>query len=321
MIASFISADWSKDPRKRSVWVADMEARRLWKPDPGPPGWSLETVLGLARSLRCAGSVLVGIDAALGLPEDYWRLAVERSPSLRSGTFVDWLRRFAPGDGFFDTVEDPARWGVERPWFAVQKGPGGLGSFKGMGEAGLLRRIDQATGAKPLFAVSGIPGTVGSGTRELWKELIPLLAGERDFAIWPFEGTLSPLLDEHGIVLAETYPGLAYAAALANGLPAARMRIAKTRRPARDDACDRLARAAWVADHHVDLGDLDAARRNDDDFDACLTAAALLRCVRQQRELAGLEWIDARVEGSMLLAGPVDPASSARWPRHKGKSA
>lgn len=320
MIVSFISADWSKDPRKRSVWVADMEARRLWKPDPGPPGWSLETVLGLARSLRSAGPVLIGIDAALGLPEDYWRLAIERSPSLRSGTFVDWLRRFAPQDGFFDTVEDPARWAAERPWFAVQEGPGGLNAFKSRGEAGLLRWIDKATGAKPLFAVSGIPGTVGSGTRELWKEMIPLLAGERDFAIWPFEGQLSAVLDEHGIVLAETYPGLAYAAALADGLPAPRIRIAKTRRPARDDACDRLARAAWVADHRVDLGDLDAARRNDDDFDACLTAAALLRCVREERELAGLEWIDARVEGSMLLAGPVDPASSARRPGNKGKA-
>ena len=320
MTASFISADWSKDPKKRSVWVADMAARRLWKPDPGPPGWSLETVLGLARSLRSAGPVLIGIDAALGLPADYWRLAVERSPSLRSGTFVDWLQRLAPGDGFFDTVEDPARWDAERPWFAVQKGPGGLGSFKSKGEAGLLRRIDKATGAKPLFAVSGIPGTVGSGTRELWKELIPLLVGKRDFAMWPFEGELSAVLDEHDVVLAETYPGLAYAAALADGLPAARMKIAKTRRSARDDACDRLARAVWITDHGVKLGDLDAARRNDDDFDACLTAAALLRCVREQRELADSKWIDTKVEGSMLLAGPVDPALAAWRARKKGKA-
>lgn len=317
MIASLISADWSKNPKKRSVWVADMEARRLRKADPGPRGWDIKSVLERAKTLRDAGPVLIGIDAALGLPSDYWRLATEQSPSLRSGTFVDWLQRFAPEDDFFDTVTDPACWRVERPWFAVQKGPGGLTSFTSKGEDGLLRRIDKATGAKTLFAVSGIPGTVGSGTRELWKGLIPLLAGKREYAIWPFEGKLSALLDEHGIVLAESYPGLAYAAALADGFPAARTRIAKTHRSVRDDACDRMARAAWIADHRVDLGDLDAARRNDDDFDACLTAAAILRCVCEQRALADLEWIDARVEGSMLLAGPVDPASPARWSRKK----
>ena len=318
MTASLISADWSKDPKKRSVWVADVGAGQLWKADPEPPGWDFTSVVELAKTLRETGPVLIGIDAALGLPSDYWRLAVEQVPSLRSGTFVDWLRRHAPDDGFFETVEDPARWGVERPWFAVQKGPGGLTSFKNKGENGLLRRIDKATGAKPLFAVSGIPGTVGSGTRELWKELIPLLAGERDFTIWPFEGGPSALPGEHGVVLAETYPGLAYAAALADGFPAAPMRIAKTRRQARDDASDHLTRAAWIADYSVDLGDLDAARRNDDDFDACLTAAALLRCVCEQRELADTGWIDAKVEGSMLLAGPVDPASPARRPRKKG---
>lgn len=317
MIASLISADWSKDPKKRSVWVADIEARRLRKADPEPSGWDFKSVLGLAKTLRDAGPVLIGIDAALGLPSDYWRLAVEQSPPRRSDTFVDWLQRFAPEDDFFDTVTDPACWRAERPWFAVQKGTGGRISFTSKGENDLLRRIDKATGAKPLFAVSGIPGTVGSGTRELWKELIPLLAGKREFAIWPFEGGLSTLLDEHGIVLAESYPGLAYAAALADDLPASRTGIAKTCRSARDDACDRLARAAWVRDHRVDLGDLDAVRRNDDDFDACLTAAALLRCVCEQRALADLEWIDARVEGSMLLAGPVDPASPARRSRKK----
>ena len=319
MISSFISADWSKNPKKRSIWVADIEARRLRKADPEPSGWDFKSVLGLAKTLRDAGPVLIGIDAALGLPSDYWRLAVEQSPPRRSDTFVDWLQRFAPEDDFFDTVTDPACWRVERPWFAVQKGAGGRTSFTSKGEDGLLRRIDKATGAKTLFAVSGIPGTVGSATRELWKELIPLLAGKREFAIWPFEGKLPALLDEHGIVLAETYPGLAYAAALADGLPAARMRIAKTRGAAREGACDRLTRAAWVGDHRVDLGDLDAARRNDDDFDACLTAASLLRCVCEQRELADLEWIDARAEGSMLLAGPVDPATPARRPREERK--
>ena len=84
----------------------------------------------------------------------------------------------------------------------------------------MLRKIDGATGAKPLFAVSGIPGTVGSGTRSFWQELIPRLTDSLDFAVWPFEGDLRRLLASRGIVLAETYPALFYAAVLARTLPA-----------------------------------------------------------------------------------------------------
>ena len=55
---------------------------------------------------------------------------------------------------------------------------------------GFLREIDRRTGAKPIFAVSGIPGTVRSGIRALWRELAPLLREERDFSVWPFEEDL-----------------------------------------------------------------------------------------------------------------------------------
>ena len=62
-------------------------------------------------------------------------------------------------------------------------------------------------------------GTVGSGTRELWKELMPHLTGDRLFAIWPFEGDLIFLLESRGLVICETYPRSAYGAALAESLP------------------------------------------------------------------------------------------------------
>ena len=56
----------------------------------------------------------------------------------------------------------------------------------------------------------------------------------------------------------------------------------------------------------VDLGDLGPTRTNEDDFDAHLTAAAILRCVLEGTPVTRSEWIDAEAEGSMLLAGPVD---------------
>ena len=77
------------------------------------------------------------------------------------------------------------------------------------------------------------------------------------------------------------YPALAYAAALADGLPTGRITNAKTNRMWRNEVCERLARAEWVDGNGIDLGDLNGPRANEDDFDAHLTAAAVLRCIRK----------------------------------------
>ena len=115
-------------------------------------------------------------------------------------------------------------------------------------------------------------------------------------------------------MLAETYPKLAYAAALAELLPARLTPVAKTKREERERFCDRLEKAAWVREHGVCLGDLGPARANDDAFDSHVTAAAVLRCVLEDRELCAPEWIDNEAEGAMLLAGPVKlkPARRAK---------
>ena len=92
-------------------------------------------------------------------------------------------------------------------------------------------------------------------------------------------------------MLAESYPDLAYAATLAERLPARRIRIAKTRHAEREFACDLLARAEWMTDNRVDLGGLDAARASGDDFDAHLMASAVLRCVIEGTALADRDWM------------------------------
>ena len=305
MFAFFLSADWSKEPSKRSVYVANLEDRRIRKAHPGSGGWNLDSLLVCARELSRHGKVLIGVDLALGVSRGYWRLLL--AEHRRPATFVEWLGELDPSGEFFETTKEPERWSAKRPWFAIPPGRGGRKSFEEKACDGFLRRIDQATGAKPLFAVSGIPGTVGSGTRAFWQELIPHLSGKRDFVVWPFECGVSPLHAGHRIVLAEIYPGLAYAAALAGCLPTRRIRIAKTRQAERDRACDLLARAEWVANNGVDLGELGPVRASEDAFDAHFTAAAVLRCVVEGVSLADENWIDAEVEGSMLLAGSVNP--------------
>ena len=257
-------------------------------------------------------------------PEGYWRLVLDEwrphTPHTPE-TFVDWLRSLDRSGEFFErTVVDPAEWRVERPWFKVAKGDGGLTSFTNKVEGGMRRRIDAATRANPVFAVAGIPGTVGSGTRDFWKELVPHLCGDKGFSVWPFEGDLTSLLVRHGVVLCETYPALAYAAALADELPTGQIANSKTQRAWRDHVCNRLAQAEWVDASRIDLGDLDASRANEDDFDAHVTAAAFLRCIHEGREIASPEWIDAKAEGSMLLAGVVDPIGKVVDPYRKSDS-
>jgi hypothetical protein len=309
----FVSADWSKDPGKRSVYVADPRKRLIYRE--ARAGWAFGSLMALARRLSEQGSVLVGVDLVLGVPQSYWELVLAEPRYDQPATFIDWLRGLGGNSEFFDSanvVKDHDRWRVDRPWFHVPPGPGSLTSFKKKADDGFLRRIDRATGAKPLFIVSGVPGTVGSGTRDFWRELSSCLASDRDFRVWPFDGPLPEALSTIGIVLVETYPGLAYAAALADDLPTERLAIGKTRPEARNRACDLLAKAAWIDTCDADLGHLSSARRDEDDFDALLTAAAVLRCHLDGTPIVDEEWIDPVAEGSMLLAGPVDPARKSK---------
>jgi len=139
-----------------------------------------------------------------------------------------------------------------------------------------------------------------------------MLQAERDFAVWPVEGRLEELLAKKNIILAETYPRLAYAAVLADDLPARRLLVGKTRADQRNCVCDQLNTARWVRVADVDLGDLERERADEDAFDSHLTAAAVMRCLIEGRELYDEKWVEEIAEGGMLLAGPVDPAQRAR---------
>ena len=184
----------------------------------------------------------------------------------------------------------------------------------------MLRRIESATAGQPVFALSGIPGTVGSGTREFWWELAPLLRERRGFSVWPFERQWEPPGESAGVVLCETYPRLAYAAALADALPAPALAWAKSREPARAEGCERLGRAGRIREYGVRLDDVERARANEDDFDALFTAAAVLRCLVEDRPLVSDEWVEGVAECSMLLAGPVRPGAGRRAGRTKSKT-
>ena len=311
MYANFISADWSKKSKKRSVYVADINNRSIRK-HYTPKIWNLEALLGLANNLRQSGPVLIGVDVVLGVSNGFWRMVLENSGRHQPKNFVHWLRKIDPGSNFFNINDDPSKWHVDEPWFTVPSGIGGLKSFTEKVSDGFLRRIDRETGAKPVFAVSGIPGVVGAGTRSFWRELIPTLTCGREFTIWPFENDPSNLLHHDGIVLCESYPSIAYATALVDKLPTCKLKVSKTKQQQREKACERLKIANWVTRNHIDLGELNALIKNEDDFDAHLTAAAVMRCVVERMPLTSQDWIDVIAEGSMLLVGTVDPTLKSR---------
>jgi hypothetical protein len=208
-------------------------------------------------------------------------------------------------------------WTVERPFFAVPAGEGGLTSFLRAAErAGvdLYRVIDPLTKAKPVFVKSGIPGSVGSAACSLWRDLGRRLIMHRDFKVWPFDGDLASLLQHSQIVLGEIYPRAAYATALLEDPPAFRapLAVAKTIAAVRGAALQALLTSNWIKTQNVVIQDLDAAAGNEDDFDACVTSVALLRCVLEDTPLAIPNLTDGVAEGGILGSATINLGLSER---------
>lgn len=299
-----VSVDWAKRLGGRAVYTARPEGSgwRIARAAPTRDGWCLDSILGLAESLAApyAGACLVAIDAVLGLPDRYGaQTGVEGFPAA-----LEWLEA---GGGLADAARSSEAWSVASPFFAVGAGPGGLTRFldRAGGRGMLYRQIERATGAKPVFATSGIPGTVGSGSRVLWRELLALRrAGGRAFRLWPFEIDVEAIADAGCPVLAESYPRACHGVALAERLPGPMLQISRTTRGERMRRLDELRGMPWFRVVSVEPGDLEAAAAGDDDFDALMQAAAFVRLVETSTALSS-SLVDARWEGGILGTGGV----------------
>jgi hypothetical protein len=102
--------------------------------------------------------------------------------------------------------------------------------------------------------------------------------------VWPFEGPLD-VREQGGLVVAENYPRAAYGTALSSELPAKPRVLSKTKQPTRAAEVTNLQTSPWLADFGVSLNDLPAAVASEDEFDALMTAAALLRLTLAGRPL------------------------------------
>ena len=242
---------------------------------------------------------------AAGVPKSYLA-AADRVQSWRSPTtFIELVSATCSNPDFFVASSDSDDWQIERPFFSVPSGVGGLNGYVAaaarMGVT-LYRTFDKATKAKPVFVKSGIPGSVGCAACSLWQELGQHLEQKRAFRVWPFEGDLREILRSTSVVIGEIYPRAAYASALLDSPAPVRppLAVAKTDPTVRQKAISLLVSTEWVRNLGVAIEDIQPAESNEDDFDACMTAAALLRCVLERDDLCPPARIDARAEGGIL---------------------
>jgi hypothetical protein len=310
MRVKIIAVDWGKDSRKRSAYISDVHARWISRL---PFDGRLSHLIEHAISLQ--GPVLIGIDAAIGYPTADWKALARRS-GTRASRFTDFLLGDTLPCDFFNPVREPADWSPERPFISPPRGRWSLKAFETASRGGFYRQVDRRLQAQPIFVTSGIPGSVGSGTRALWQELREL--DERFcFNIWPFHGPVEKLLRNEQPVIAEIYPKACYGIALSENLPAPLCPIAKTKPAARQHALEALFEAAWTSREKITIEDIQPATASEDDFDALMSAAALTRLFLEKAPLEEADDIDSRVEGGVLGAASLsvqtgDTASSGK---------
>ena len=234
-----ICADWGKESRKRSVYVADVVQRTIRRLE--SDAWTLTGILRNPEMWASRGTVVVAIDAPLGIPASFLSAVARLQPLAPPRGFLNVLEWAKKQQNFFVATSRPEDWRVERPFFAVPGVPGGLTAYRtaaGRLSVNLDRTIDRLTRANTAFATSGIPGSVGSGACALWRELQTLLQPGRNFRVWPFDGKLDDMIGTAPVIVGEMYPRAAYATALLDSEAAARpqLKVKKTDETASQNA-------------------------------------------------------------------------------------
>lgn len=306
-VKRIICADWGKEPKKRSAYeviLADRVVRRV-----------ATDVREVGRLLQYAldEPTLLAFDAPLGVPASFIS-AVRRTPG-RAGVegFMSWVMTAS-----LDECMDANDWCVDAPFFQVPAGKGARSKFEAAARSQgveLRRRIELQTGGNPVFVTAGVPGSVGSAARDIWRGLVVARRTGMPFRVWPFEGDRDARLAIEGPIVAEIYPRAAYATALVDEAPRARMRIAKTdkkgalkseRNVVRSRAMERLLNTRWQRTASVRFEDTEVAVNNEDDFDSLMTCAALIRCFIEDLPLHSPELHESAMEGGILGTGSID---------------
>ncbi len=311
--ATVISATWNQEPARRRVCMAQLEGERLVTPLAPPlPGHTLTSLLEVAREerTRTGGAVIVGINAALGVPDAYMRTARERPPWRKARSFLDLLATTRYGSAFFEECWEPRDWSIERPFFVPSPALHKIESFyEAAGSSAFFyRAVDCIAHAEPVFALSSAEVTLGSATREVWKDLAPWLRfPDRDFRIWPFEGSLAQLFADGQIIIAEISPHALRNVAVASQLPAYAPDLATTSQGSRKSMANGLRNARWVRQARIAIAGSEEVANDPSAFDALFSSAALAR-LALEGHFGSNPCADGFAEGGLLGLHLVDLA-------------
>lgn len=207
-------ADWGSNAAKRSLAISIWEQSRYAAMPPlyvEKPRELLQTLRGIAGS---NGSILLGFDFPIGLPKRY-------ADKVGITNFPAALPLFGQGawESFYQPAVAPGQINLHRPFYPAK--PGGarqkyLVDGLGVGDIQELRRQCELAhpgrrAASPLFWTLG-PQQVGKAAISGWRDVIgPALRDPHQAVhLWPFDGSLSDLLEQGALVVAETYPGEIY---------------------------------------------------------------------------------------------------------------
>jgi hypothetical protein len=283
-----VAADWSKNESKR--WMARAELQldgNSYRVFPPEPVGQIDTLFDrmLAQSNPRA-TILLGLDFPIGLPRAYAKAAGLAADGFRKS--LELFGRKGQWDRFYEVTDNPE---IFRPFYPPPTQVKNLYSkaslLSGLGltaHTELLRACDRKTVTRPaaeslFFTLGG--KQVGPSVIDGWSQLLaPALPRIR---LWPFDGDLSSLLAESGLVIAEIYPGEAYHhLGLINGLGRGKSKRRREDRRAvgyalLNQSCDdvRLTNSAisWI-----EWGFLD-----EDDFDATVGLLSMLQVVTRHR--------------------------------------
>jgi len=200
-------ADWSVDPRKR--WVAIAQRKRNgWRLATPQPVGDVATFVARLRTMAEGGAVALGLDLPIGLPRAYAALLAETD-------FMHFLTTMAARPDFFRVCATLAEVGMGRPFYPARGLRGMTRAAHALalgfdGATALSRVCDRATAERPagapLFWTLGA-NQVGKAGIAAWQHmLMPALAAAEDVRVWPFAGDFSRLLAPGAVAVAETYP-------------------------------------------------------------------------------------------------------------------
>jgi hypothetical protein len=207
-------ADWGSNAAKRSLSISVWEQGRYTAMPPlcvEEPRQLVQMLRGMAGP---AGSILLGFDFPIGLPQRY-------AENVGIKNFPAALPLFGRGDreSFYQPAAVPGQINLCRPFYPAK--PGGarqkfLVEGLEVGDIQELRRQCELAhpgrrAASPLFWTLG-PQQVGKAAISGWRDVIgPALRDPHQAVhLWPFDGSLSDLLERGALVIAETYPGEIY---------------------------------------------------------------------------------------------------------------